>query len=65
MLETSSAPGNPGATVSLKNEGPAFNLPAELTEAKAPADEAAKPQETAEAKPAQDPAQGANLSKVM
>lgn len=57
MLETSSAPGNPGATKSVNVDGPAFNLPAELTEAKAPADEAAKPQDTAEAKPAQDPAQ--------
>jgi len=56
MLETTSAPGNPGATVSLKNEGPAFNVPSEA----ATADDATKPAEKAEdAQPAQktDPAQ--------
>ena len=51
--ETTSAPGNPGATVSLKNDGPAFELPAELRE---PAADAAKPSETVEAQQAQDPA---------
>jgi len=53
MTETSSAPGNPGATKSLSNDGPAFELPAELRE---PATDAAKPPETAEAKQAQDSA---------
>lgn len=58
MLETTSAPGNPGATISLKNDGPAFNLPAEVTEAKT-ADEAKAATTTpeTEAKPAlEDPA---------
>lgn len=53
MTEANSAPGNPGATISLQNEGPKFELPAELRE---PAPEAAKPPETAEAQQAQDPA---------
>ena len=35
MLETTSAPGNPGATISLKNDGPAFNLPARSDRGKA------------------------------
>lgn len=52
--EVSSAPGNPGATVSLKNDGPAFELPAELREAPAEAPKAA----TTEVQPAptEDPA---------
>jgi hypothetical protein len=55
MTETISAPGNPGATKSVANDGPAFELPAELREA--PATDAAKTPDQAEAQPAQDPAQ--------
>lgn len=62
--ETTSAPGNPGATVSLKNDGPAFELPAELRE---PAAEAATTPEK-DAKPsqttAQDPAENPEAAKT-
>lgn len=56
MLETTSAPGNPGATISLKNEGPAFNVPPEATDV-ADATAAEKAETAQPAQKAEDPAQ--------
>jgi len=57
MLETTSAPGNPGATVSLKNDGPEFNIPPEAKAPDAtPADKAETAQPAQKDDPAQDPA---------
>ena len=64
MTETTSAPGNPGATTSLKVDGPTFELPAELRE---PATDAATTADKAEtAQPAQkdDPAQKDSAEKT-
>ena len=61
MTETSSAPGNPGATISLKSEGPAFQLPAELRE---PAPAATTEEAKQAPEPAQDPVETPETAKT-